>query len=197
MMDNFIGSRRIIFTAQNYTFFPTYANIFDILGEKGVILRDKIQQNACFSNKFTLFEKVVPLLFPLMFAKFSTFAQFIQPIKITPNYGYQTNWFATFWPTNHNTCSTHLFTNEIWKNCISVCTHPRATNIGYYHRKLHASQLLWILQTSSANHPRQQLIALQSTHQAPISNCQTNLAHRRNTQRIQINTYIIKTIIVN
>ena len=91
MMDNFIGSRRIIFTAQNYTFFPTYANIFDILGEKGVILRDKIQQNACFSNKFTLFEKVVPLLFPLMFAKFSTFAQFIQPIKITQNYGYQTN----------------------------------------------------------------------------------------------------------
>ena len=96
-------------TAQNYTFFPTYArilhffckinrsnvceirNIFDILGKKGVILRNKIQQNACFSNKFTLFEKVVPLLFPLMFAKFSTFAQFIQPIKITQNYGYQTN----------------------------------------------------------------------------------------------------------
>ena len=39
-----------------------------------------MQKNACFSNKFTTFEKVVPLLFPLIFAKFSTFAQFIQPL---------------------------------------------------------------------------------------------------------------------
>ena len=136
-------------------------------------------------------------MFPLMFDKFSTFAQFIQPLKFTKHYGTKTNWFATFWPTNHYTCSTHLLTNEVWKNRISVCTHPCAARIEYYHRKLHAQQLLWILQTSSANHTRQQLIALQSTHQAPISNCQTNLAHRRNTQRIQINTYIIKTIIVN
>ena len=147
-----------------------------------------MQKNACFSNKFTTFEKVVPLLFPLMFDKFSTFAQFIQPLKITKHYGTKTNWFATFWPTNHNTCTTHLFTNDVWKNCISFCTHPCATKIGYYHRKLHAPQLLWILQTSTTSHERREPISLQSTHQAPISNLQTNPAHRRNNQRIQIST---------
>jgi hypothetical protein len=49
----------------------------------GVFIADfeeKCKKNACFSNKFTTFEKVVPLLFPLIFAKFSTFAQFIQPL---------------------------------------------------------------------------------------------------------------------
>ena len=123
-----------------------------------------------------------------MFAKFSTFAQFIQPLKITKHYGTKTNWFATFWPTNHNTCSTHLFTNEVWKNCISVCTHPRSASTEYYHRKLHTQQLLWILQTPTTYHERQQLITLQSTHQTPISNLQTNPAHRRNNQRLQIST---------
>ena len=147
-----------------------------------------MQKNACFSNKFTIFEKVVPLLSPLMFDKFSTFAQFIQPLKITKHYGTKTNWFATFWPTNHNTCSTHLFTNEVWKNCISVCTHPRSASTEYYHRKLHTQQLLWILQTPTTYHERQQLITLQSTHQTPISNLQTNPAHRRNNQRLQIST---------
>ena len=153
----------------------------------GQILR-KNEKNACFSNKFTIFEKVVPLLSPLMFAKFSTFAQFIQPLKFTKYYGTKTNWFATFWPTNHNTCFTHLFTNEVWKNCISVCTHPRSASTEYYLRKLNTQQLLWILQTPTTYHERQQLITLQSTHQTPISNLQTNPAHRRNNQRLQIST---------
>ena len=52
---------------------------------------EKCKKNACFSNKFTLFQKVVPLLFPLMFDKFCTFAQFIQPLKITKHYGTKTN----------------------------------------------------------------------------------------------------------
>ena len=50
-----------------------------------------MQKNACFSNKFTIFKKVVPLLSPLMFDKFSTFAQFIQPLKFTKHYGTKTN----------------------------------------------------------------------------------------------------------
>ena len=44
------------------------------------------------------------------------------------------------------------------------------------------------MQTPTTYHERQQLITLQSAHQTPISNLQTNPAHRRNNQRLQIST---------